>query len=153
MRKEFISTNSKQTQILGKLLAEEIRGQAVICLEGDLGAGKTTFTQGFLQGLKIKGPYTSPTFVVMKHYERKVKSPVSTGRQEKSKVKIFNIYHIDAYRVNSEDVLNLGWEEIIAGENIIIIEWADRIKKIIPKDAVWIKFEWLEDKKRKIIIK
>lgn len=150
MQREFITTNSKQTQALGKLLAEEIRGQAVICLEGDLGAGKTTFTQGFLQGLKIKGPYTSPTFVVMKEYKQKEKS----------------IYHIDAYRVDSEDILNLGWEEIVAGKNIIIIEWADRIKKIIPKDAVWIKFEWLDlprsdkrssrveagDKKRKISV-
>jgi HrpA-like RNA helicase len=80
--------SSKETKDLGKMLAQEIkngpastrgnamstRGGQVICLSGELGSGKTTFTQGFLQGLKVKGPYTSPTFVIMKKYESKVKS-------------------------------------------------------------------------------
>lgn len=137
--KNFVTENSKQTQKLGALLAEEIKNGGIICLEGDLGSGKTTFTQGLLGGLKVKGPYTSPTFVIMKKY-----NPPAGG----------NIFHFDAYRIKDKDILNLGWEELIADpRNIIIIEWADRIKKIVPGRALWIKFEWLDQNKRKILIK
>lgn len=133
MEKTFITTNSRETQKLGELLAKEIKGGAVICLSGDLGAGKTTFSQGLLKGLKVKGPYTSPTFVIMKKYKN-------------------NIFHFDAYRIGAKDILNLGWEEIIAEKNnVIIVEWADRIKKIIPKKCLQIKFEWIDENKRKII--
>jgi len=62
-----------------------------------------------------------------------------------------NIFHLDAYRINAKDILNLGWEEIVTNKNnIIIIEWADRIKKIIPKNCLWIKFEWIDENKRKL---
>lgn len=136
-KKEFITNNHKETQKLGELLAMELRGGEVLCLDGELGAGKTTFTQGLLKGLGAKGPYTSPTFLIMKHYEIKSKDR--------------NIYHIDAYRVGAQDLLNLGWEEIIADpKNIIIVEWSERIKKILPEQAVMIKFEWLDEKQRKI---
>ncbi|MFA4817834.1 MAG: tRNA (adenosine(37)-N6)-threonylcarbamoyltransferase complex ATPase subunit type 1 TsaE [Parcubacteria group bacterium] len=150
----FITTNAKQTQKIGELLAQEILagsrrkgstfemkkeaprsnlGRAmVICLSGDLGSGKTTFTQGLLEGLKVAGPYISPTFVIMKKYKN-------------------NIFHFDAYRVSAKDILNIGWEEIIKDKNnIIIVEWADRIKKIIPKNSLWIKFEWVDANKRKV---
>ena len=138
MQKEFITTNSKQTQKLGELLARELQGGEVICLDGELGAGKTTFTQGLLKGLKVKGPYTSPTFLIMKEYK-------TLNR---------NIYHFDAYRVEANDILNLGWEEILSnGKNIIIIEWASRIEKIIPKNSLQINFEWVDENKRKITFK
>lgn len=132
MPKSFITENSRQTQKLGALLAKELRGGKVICLAGELGSGKTTFTQGLLKGLGVGGPYTSPTFVIMKKYKN-------------------NIYHFDAYRVKAKDILNLGWAELLAEpKNIIIVEWADRIKKIIPKKAVWARFEWLDKNKRRI---
>ncbi len=132
MKKEIITKNPKETQKLGMLLAEEIKDGRVVALSGELGSGKTTFTQGLLRGLGIKGPYTSPTFVIMKKY-------------------ISNIYHLDAYRVGEKDILDLGWEEIISEpENIIIVEWADRIKNIIPKDSIWIEFGWLAENERKI---
>lgn len=134
MQKEFITTNSKQTQKLGEMLAKEITGAIAVCLVGELGAGKTTFTQGFLKGLGAEGPYTSPTFLIMKQYG--------------------NVYHFDAYRVDSKDILNLGWEEIIANpQNIVIIEWADKVRDIIPAGAVWIDFKWVDEKKRKIVLK
>ena len=164
-----ITKNAKETKKLGEMLAQEILvesrrkgstfetkketprsnlGRAmIICLSGDLGSGKTTFAQGFLKGLGAKGPYTSPTFVVMKHYKSKIRNPKSEIRKKSKilniKCHIQNIYHIDAYRVNARDLLNLGWEEIIAEKNnVIIVEWADRIKKIVPKNSLWIKFEW-----------
>lgn len=123
--KTVITKSSKETQKLGEMLARELRGGKIICLEGELGSGKTTFTQGLLKGLGVKGPYASPTFVIMKKYKN-------------------NIFHFDAYRVKDKDILNLGWKEIISDKkNIIVIEWADRIKKIIPKKAVWIKFKFI----------
>lgn len=150
--KNYVTENSGQTKKMGELLAMELkggpastrdestRGGEVICLEGDLGAGKTTFTQGLLKGLKAKGPYTSPTFVIMKEYNLQTKNQ-----------KLKTVYHIDAYRVGAQDILNLGWEEIIADpKNIVIVEWAERIKKILPKNSLKIKFEWVDENKRKI---
>ena len=81
----YITENFRQTQKLGELLAMELQGREVICLEGELGAGKTTFTQGLLKGLKVKGPYTSPTFVVMKEY--RVTRNVQPVTQSKNKKK------------------------------------------------------------------
>ena len=65
-----------------------------------------------------------------------------------------DVYHVDAYRVGPKDILNLGWEEIIADKkNIVIVEWAERIKAIIPRRAIWIKFEHINKESRKISIK
>lgn len=156
MEKIFITENSKQTQSLGEMLAEEIKDGRIVCMTGELGSGKTTFTQGLLKGLKVKGPYTSPTFLIMKHYKKEIPNPKSQipNKSKISNYKIQNIYHVDAYRVKSEDIINLGWEEMIKKKNnVIIIEWADRIEEIIPSDAVWIKFEWLDEKRRRIILK
>jgi tRNA threonylcarbamoyladenosine biosynthesis protein TsaE len=155
MQKMFITKSSIETQKLGKMLSRELKNGGIIAIEGELGSGKTTFTQGFLKGLKIKGPYTSPTFLVIKNYKKKIPNPKSQYLN-KSKItnpKIQNIYHVDTYRVNSKDILNLGWEEIAADKNnIIIVEWADRIKKIIPTGALWIKFKWINNNTREIKI-
>jgi len=80
MQKVFNTSNFKETQELGKILASEITPGALICLSGDLGSGKTTFTQGLLKGLNVTGPFTSPTFVILKNYKSKVKG-------QRSKVK------------------------------------------------------------------
>lgn len=155
--KEFITQNPEQTRKLGELLTKEIRGGGIICLKGELGSGKTTFTQGFLKELGVKGPYTSPTFVVLKEYKLATNNKQLTTKKKKKLSVVsgkLSVYHIDAYRVKSKDILNLGWKEIIDDKNnIIIIEWADRIKKIIPKNAVWIIFKWIDNNTRKIILK
>jgi len=150
MLKKFITQKARQTQKLGELLAQELTTGQVICLSGDLGAGKTTFSQGFLKGLKIKGPHTSPTFVVIKHYKSKF-SIFNFQFSKKQKTKIQNIYHFDAYRVKAKDILDLGWEEIVNNKsNIVLVEWAERIKKIIPPNALWINFQGLSQNERKI---
>ncbi len=136
MMKKIITKNAEETKKLGMEIADKFQGGEIICLEGDLGAGKTTFSQGLLQGLGAEGPYTSPTFVVMKEYKTKSR----------------NVYHIDAYRINKEDVLELGWEELVADKsNVIILEWPEKIKKIIPENSLWIKFRHLDKNKREII--
>ncbi len=149
----FITTSSVQTKKLGSLLAKELRGSEIICLSGDLGAGKTTFTQGLLKRLKAKGPFTSPTFNIVKEYE--VKN--CNVHKKNTKCKIldtrYKIFHIDAYRVNSKDILDLGFKDFAGQQNsIVIIEWAERIKKLIPASALCIKFKWLSKKERKITL-
>ena len=137
MQNEFITTSSVQTKKLGQMLAKELHGSEIICLSGDLGSGKTTFTQGILKELKVKGPFTSPTFNIIKTYKTKTRT----------------IYHIDAYRINSKDLLELGFKDFAGKSNsIVIIEWAERVKKIIPKNSFWIEFEWMNDKERKITL-
>jgi tRNA threonylcarbamoyladenosine biosynthesis protein TsaE len=149
MEKTFITTSAKQTQKLGELLALELKGGEAICLDGELGAGKTTFTQGLLKGLGAQEPYTSPTFLIMKQYEISAQESVT-----KSQDRINNVFHFDAYRVEAKDLLELGWEEILSDEkNITIIEWSERVKKILPKNSLQIIFEWVDENKRKIIFK
>jgi len=169
---EIITKNSRETQKLAATLARRLvlkRATRVACLgrravgkpkavilalRGDLGAGKTTFIQGFARGLGIREKILSPTFVILKIFKitkRKTKS-------EKRKIKIQNLkylYHIDCYRVdNPKEILELGFKEIIANpENIVVIEWAERIRKILPKNAIWMKFEWIDKDKRRITIK
>jgi tRNA threonylcarbamoyladenosine biosynthesis protein TsaE len=136
--KEIITKSTEDTKKIGIDMAKGLSGGEVICLEGDLGAGKTTFTQGLLEGLGADGPYTSPTFAIMKKYETRDK----------------NIYHIDTYRVEADDLLDLGWEEIIFDKNnIVIVEWPERVKRIIPKNKIHVDFKWINENKRKLIFK
>ena len=109
----------------------------VIALTGNLGSGKTTFVQGFAKGLGIKQRIISPTFILMRKYGE-------------------NFYHVDLYRLEGNiesEVRNLGIEDIWKDpKNIVVIEWAEKIKKMIPKSAQWIKFENLGKDERKITI-
>ena len=140
-----ISSNSTlQTKKIAQLLAEELRGGEIICLAGDLGAGKTTFAQGLLKGLKIKGPYTSPTFAIVKEYKINLKFKISN-------LKLLSVYHIDAYRITAKDLLELGFGDFVGKKNtVVILEWPEKVKKIIPEDAVWINFRWVNEKAREI---
>lgn len=149
----FITTSGAKTKKLGQMLAEELRGGDIICLSGDLGTGKTTFTQGLLKGLKIKGPYTSPTFNIIKEYKVKSHKVFKKNTRYKIRDTRYKIYHIDAYRVNADDILNLAWKDF-AGQpdSIVIIEWAERIKKLITSSALWIRFKWLSENEREIIL-
>lgn len=143
MKKEIITNSAKEMKWLGKEMAKEIiktekKKALIIGMEGDLGSGKTTFIQGVAKGLGIKEKITSPSFVILKKY----KIP-KTARC---------FVHIDCYRIKSDDLLELGFEEIAENpQNIIVIEWAERAKKIL-KDAPWIKFEYVDKDKRKITV-
>lgn len=137
----FLVQNQKQTEDLAKMLAKEIlkhrntkKEALVFGLTGNLGAGKTTFIQAFAKGLGIRSRLTSPTFVLMKKYG--------------------NLYHLDCYRIKDfKDILALDFAEIVDEQkNIILIEWAEKIRKILPKTTVWIKFKILPHNKRKIEI-
>ena len=151
---EIITNNFFETQKIGEEYAAQIKNGGILCLEGELGAGKTTFTQGLLQGLGCAGPFTSPTFLVIKHYKKEISNSKFQipNKFQNPNIKFQNIYHVDAYRISEDDLDNLGWEELISEpKNIIIIEWPERIKKKIPSGAKWIKFEWIDQNKRKVI--
>ncbi|PIR43980.1 tRNA (adenosine(37)-N6)-threonylcarbamoyltransferase complex ATPase subunit type 1 TsaE [Candidatus Wolfebacteria bacterium CG10_big_fil_rev_8_21_14_0_10_31_9] len=134
---QVLSKSSKQTKKVSKIFAKELiktkpgKGAFVVALQGNLGAGKTTFTQGFLRGLGVKSKITSPTFVILKSYILNYK-PYNRA------------YHLDAYRIKlMKEIIDLNWKEMISNpKNIILIEWPERISKIIPKNSIKIKFEY-----------
>ena len=114
----------------------------LVCLYGGLGGGKTTFVQGLAEGLLVKEMVSSPTFLIMKKYNSSKKTN-----------KKYNLYHFDCYRISDyKEILDLGWEEIINGENnIIVIEWPEEIEEILPKKRLNLKFELVDENTRKIV--
>ncbi len=120
--------NERKTKAFGKWLASKLKGGQVISLEGPLGAGKTTLIQGLVEGLGIKQKVTSPTFILFRVY------PVS--KKIKSGPKW--LVHADAYRVKDpSEAIAAGIEEYLGEPNTTtIIEWGDRLKKILPKDVI-----------------
>lgn len=149
MFKKLRTTSFQKTQKLGEKLAQDFliskkieKKALVIGLEGDLGGGKTTFVQGFAKGLGIKEKILSPTFVILKKFK------ILNGRFE-------TFYHIDCYRIGGpKDILDLGFNEIISNpKNIVLIEWANKIKKILPKQVIVLTFEFIDEKVRKIMLK
>ncbi|MBI2637871.1 MAG: tRNA (adenosine(37)-N6)-threonylcarbamoyltransferase complex ATPase subunit type 1 TsaE [Candidatus Sungbacteria bacterium] len=148
---KFITKNSKETQSIAARIAKNLlkkEGQKkafVVALSGNLGAGKTTFVQGFARALGIKERPKSPTFILMQIFE--------IGKVFRNKKQ--RLIHIDAYRIEKpKDMLRIGFKEIMRDpENIVLIEWAEKIKKILPKDTVWIRFIHEGKNKRSIEIK
>jgi len=131
---EYITKNEKETQ--GLILELIEKNGHIFVLEGELGAGKTTFVKGLEDALNIK--IKSPTFNIINRYKIDY-------------LGYNNLYHIDFYRVNN--INGLDFDEIINDENnLIFIEWGSNVKEDIPKNAKWIKFEYINKNKRKIII-
>src|SRR5258708_2499180 len=153
MQKEKIITtkSSEETQqfaedfIKRRLLDQGVSlpNALVITLTGDLGAGKTTFVQGLAKELGIEQRIISPTFIIVRKYSITYK--VSSIR---------NFYHIDLYRVESESALQgLGLEEILHEKDaVVVIEWPERLGKLLPEEKVDIKFEVLTENQRKLTI-
>ncbi len=164
MRHETV--HSKETQSLASkivkelLAAEKKKNHAtVIALYGDLGGGKTTFTQGVAKALGVKETVPSPTFIIERIYKINKKSftptPKNFGVSSQDERGFTRFIHIDAYRLeNSTELKNIGWEEMIQNpKNFIMIEWANKIESVLPKDAIKIYFEHAGENKRKIIVK
>jgi tRNA threonylcarbamoyladenosine biosynthesis protein TsaE len=155
---EILSQSPSQTKKIGQILAKEIlkaktKRAFVLGLIGDLGGGKTTFLKGFAKGLKIKEKILSPSFVIIKKYELR-SAKKRRKRSSNLQTSYFRLFHIDCYRISKpKEILNLGFKEIILDpKNIVAIEWADRIKKILPRGTLILKFDFLNQKKRKITL-
>ncbi|MCK4918402.1 MAG: tRNA (adenosine(37)-N6)-threonylcarbamoyltransferase complex ATPase subunit type 1 TsaE [Candidatus Pacebacteria bacterium] len=132
-----------------KNLKKEQNKAEIIILIGDLGSGKTTFIQQIANIFEIKEYITSPTFVIQKKYKI---NNLPAGRQVPS-LGFENLIHIDAYRLESgKELLDLNWEENINNsQNIIFIEWPERVSDILPKDVNKISFKFIDENSREII--
>ena len=120
------SFSADDTFKLGKALGEQARPGMGYCLNGDLGTGKTVFTQGFAEGLGIKEPVNSPTFTIVQIYEE--------GR--------LPFYHFDVYRIGDvEEMDEIGYEDYFYGDGVCLVEWAELIEEIIPKNFLNITIE------------
>lgn len=140
--KVFITNSSQETRKLGEDFAKFLEGGDVVCLYGDLGFGKTTFVQGLAKGIGIKNRIISPTFVIARNY-----------KMIKDKgLRINDFYHIDLYRTeNGRDIEGLGIKEIINNENnIVVIEWAEKLGNFLPKKRIDIKFFYEKNDTRKV---
>ena len=153
----FKTASAKETQKLAADLARKtvdskpLKHAHILALEGELGAGKTTFIQGFARALKIKQRITSPTFVLMRHYKLGTGNP---GRPLDSGLGWELLIHIDAFRLKDwHDLASLGIKDILAAPgNIVLIEWAERVQPILPKKHTKIHIDHLEKNTRKITI-
>lgn len=127
------SKNEIETKKIAKKLSKYLEKGDIICLIGPFGCGKTTFTQGILQGLEFSGYVHSPSFTIVNKYPAKIP-----------------VVHIDLYRIeNIDNMQNIGIYEYLYGkEDVIIIEWAEKIKEILPDEYILINFEIVDESAR-----
>lgn len=128
---EIVTSSPQESQELGQQIAALLRPGDVLTLTGDLGAGKTCFTQGIGRGLGIKRPVTSPTFNLIKEYQGK-----------------YPLYHFDLYRIEEEEMTELGYEDYFYGEGITVIEWPEKAGSLLPAERLEIKISRGEGEKR-----
>ena len=122
----YESNTPQETFELGKRLAEAAKPGQVYCLDGDLGVGKTVFTQGFARRLGITGPVNSPTFTIVQQYEE--------GR--------LPLYHFDVYRIGDiSEMDEIGYEDCFYGSGVSLIEWSELIEELLPERAVHVTIE------------
>ena len=116
----------EDTYELGRKMGQEAVPGQIVCLNGDLGVGKTVFTQGFAQGLGIDEPVNSPTFTIVQQYDE--------GR--------LPLYHFDVYRIGDiSEMDEIGYEDYISGEGVSLIEWSNLIEEILPEERTEILIE------------
>ncbi len=138
VRLNLISRSPEETRELGAQLASLVQPGDVLALSGDLGTGKTTLIQGLARGLGITQPVTSPTFILINEYRS---SPP--------------LYHVDCYRLEDApaEAQAIGLEELLSGDGVCVIEWADRLRELLPAERLEIRFRWVDARVRHIEIR
>jgi len=133
---DFVSRSPEQTRRLGMRMGTLLKPSDILCLEGDLGTGKTTFVQGLAKGWGSVDAVSSPTFVLVNQY-----------RQLDGKL----MHHLDAYRIVSvPEALDLDIDEMLT-DGILVVEWADRILEALPEENLFINFSWVNDEQRNMV--
>ena len=118
--------DTEETYAFGRRLGEAAEPSSVYCLNGDLGVGKTVFTQGFADGLGVEGPVDSPTFTIVKQYD--------DGRMP--------FYHFDVYRIGDiSEMDEIGYEDCFYGDGVSLVEWGGLIEEILPENVITVKIE------------
>jgi len=133
---EFLSKSPEDTAQLAEKIAQLVTPGAVLTLEGDLGAGKTTFTKALAKGLGISRNVNSPTFTIIKEYRE--------GR--------LPLYHMDVYRIEDGEE-DLGFDDYFEGDGVTVVEWAHLIEHQLPEQRLDISIKYIEGNSRKIILK
>jgi len=134
---EFFSYSPEQTRRLGIHVGSYLNKGDVVCLEGDLGAGKTTLVQGIGQGWGTLDRVTSPTFVIVNEYRR---------------LNHERLFHLDAYRLrDAQDAEALDFDRLLTN-GTLVIEWAERIKNILPEQHLWIQFSYRDLEQRTMLL-
>lgn len=138
MRQRFegLSRSPEETYRLGEIIGEQLVAGDIVALIGDLGAGKTTLTQGIAHGLAVPESYavTSPTFTLVNEYP---------GR--------LILYHVDVYRLSGiADLETIGYEEYFFADGVTVIEWADKIEEILKEDCILIELDYMDETIRRI---
>lgn len=132
----FVTHSAEETIQLGKKIGSMLQPGAIIAMEGNLAAGKTTITKGIAESLGIEETITSPTFTLISEYEGKMP-----------------LYHMDVYRLDScEDFINLGVEDLMYGDGVSIIEWSERVREELPKSTITLRLEVRGDGGRDITL-
>jgi tRNA threonylcarbamoyladenosine biosynthesis protein TsaE len=136
---EIVTQNVEQTEHLGRTLGQRLTGGDVICLSGDLGAGKTALTRGIGAGWDAEEAVTSPTFtLVHEHHHARDKQI---------------LYHIDCYRLASvNDAWSIGLEDILYSQNPVVLEWAENVQALLPPERLWITLTFLDSTRRHLRI-
>lgn len=139
--KAYITHSPEDTEAIGFDIAKRTAGPMVFALHGGLGSGKTVFTKGFARGLGIKETIQSPTFILMNVY------PLHHAA-------IKQFVHVDCYRVDASDELReIGLEDFIRdGSSLVVIEWADKANDLLPRTAIRIAFDVVDEQSRRITI-
>ena len=134
---KLITESAEETSKIGEQLGMLLNKGNIVCLSGDLGAGKTAFTKGIAKGMGVEDYVTSPTYTIINEYE---------GR--------LPLFHFDVYRLNDvEEMYELGYEEYFFGDGVVVLEWADIVRDIIPGERLWITIlNTKGDNSREIII-
>ena len=157
---DIISHSSAQTQRLGMRLGELLRGGELLLLEGQLGTGKTTFTQGLAQGMGITEIISSPTFTLLKEYPgqpvptaQSVQAQVTLQHQQQQRQKVGPaLYHFDLYRLDDpEEILDLGFEDYFFGNGVCVVEWADKAELIWPTEHLRLRMKMMSETKRGLL--
>ena len=132
---DFISRSPEQSRRMGMRLGGLLNLGDLVCLQGDLGAGKTTFVQGLAQGWGSLDPVTSPTFIIVNMYRRPDES---------------QLFHLDTYRLESASEAEMLDLDDMLATGALVIEWPERIENILPTDRLWINLEYIAEEQRRL---
>jgi tRNA threonylcarbamoyladenosine biosynthesis protein TsaE len=134
---KFISHSDQETRSIAAHFAKTLRGDEKICLIGPFGAGKTTFVRGFVSAFGVNDrEVQSPTFTLVREYGEKKK-----------------VYHVDLYRLDREsEIFEAGIHELLGSDELVLIEWADRLQKFMPDPCILIRFNHIQNDQRSIEI-
>ncbi len=151
MAQTFNTHSADETREVGRNFAQTLKPGTLVCFEGNLGAGKTTFIQGMLEAFGAELPFVSPTFILMKQYD--LLKPKKLNFQLEVELLIQRIYHADAYRLGAPEFREIGFEEWIADPaGVTLLEWPERIAELLPEKYVTVSIESISETERRIEI-